>query len=595
MKSVSEQYKNSMSEQYRNRSYVRIYFGNADVTAAGDGEWVSNGEIEYSEKDTLDYKYDYGATMATLEWNRWVLDGTQDIYDIEKNTNDGFISDKTSDENGEFTTNAVLTREFSELHDLLGLTLYFDRRTGEYPTSVTINAYRNNVLLQDFTVEPKNTNVVVEMRVEDTNKIEIIFNSTLPYRRPRLEYVFYGIGREYNNSDIVNCKQSHDVDPLTRRLPNEKFDFTILDYQKEYDADNPKGVYEFVGTKAPCSISYGYTLDDNTIEWLKEDNYLLSGKPQVNNNQATFSATGLVNTLTNLYYKSKIGLKNFYDMAIDVLEDADLTLTPAGEVPWDIDESLKDLYTTAVLPIAEHNKCLQLIAHACCCKLYTDDNNIIHIKPLNVSELIDSKEDFNVNFGSVYENTQKFSKIDELKAVTVSKTVYTKSEKPSKLHESTTTETNLHIEFTQIAKDITINVTGGSVVSSTIYGRAIDLVLSSGEKNILIEGNTFSESNIIYTYNFSPTGEIDSEENPLLTDDTMCFNLANHIAAYLLFRNTYDFDYRGNPELETQDVIEFQTEFSERLNGLVLTDEIDFNGSLRGHLKLKSLGAVTDE
>lgn len=595
MKLVSEEYKNDISAQFRNRFYVRVYFGNANMLAANDGTWVSNGEIAYSEKNTLDYKYNYSGTIATLEWNRWMLDGTQDIYDTENMPNDGFVSDKLSDENGDFTTNAILTKTFTQQHDLLGLTLYFDRRTEEYPLTLTVNAYRNNVLIEDFEIEPTTTNIVVEMRVENIDKIEIVFGDTIPYRRPRLEYVFYGIGKEYNNDEIVNCKQSHDIDPLSRRLPTEKFSFTILDYDKEYDADNPQGVYEFVEQQAPTSLSYGYMLNNNSIEWLKEDNYLLSGKPTVNNNQATFTATGLIQTMSNVYYKSKLGTKNFYDMAVDVLQDANLNLTPTGNTPWDIDDSLKTMYTTAVLPIAEHNKCLQLIAHACCCKLYTDDDNIIHIKPFNVAQSLANKEDFYINFDSIYKDSQKFSKIDELKAVTVSKAIYTKSSSSTKIHEGTTTETNLHIEFSQLVDNVSISVSGGSLISSVIYGRAADLELSSGTKTVVINGYTITESSMVYTYNFSATGEIDKEENPLLTDDTMCQNLANHIASYLQYRNTYDFDYRGNPELETEDVIEIETEFSESLNALVLTDEIDFSGGLKGHLKIKSLGAVIDE
>lgn len=47
MKSVSNAYKLSMRGLLRNRSYVRITFGNVDTTAATDGEWVSNGELPF--------------------------------------------------------------------------------------------------------------------------------------------------------------------------------------------------------------------------------------------------------------------------------------------------------------------------------------------------------------------------------------------------------------------------------------------------------------------------------------------------------------------------------------------------------------------
>lgn len=65
--------------------------------------------------------------------------------------------------------------------------------------------------------------------------------------------------------------------------------------------------------------------------------------------------------------------------------DADLTLTAQGTHPWVIDPTLKQMFTTAALPIDSHMNCLQLIAHACRCRLFTDDDNIIHIKPFGVT------------------------------------------------------------------------------------------------------------------------------------------------------------------------------------------------------------------
>ena len=118
---------------------------------------------------------------------------------------------------------------------------------------------------------------------------------------------------------------------------------------------------------APISLRYGYELPDGEVEWIKPDKYLLTGKPQTKNNQATFSCTGLIGSLSGSFYKSKLGNKNLYDMAEEVLMDANLTLTEHGTHPWVIDPTLKQMFTTAALPIDTHMNCLQLIAHAARC------------------------------------------------------------------------------------------------------------------------------------------------------------------------------------------------------------------------------------
>lgn len=745
MKVVSDAYKESMKGMLRNRSYVRVTFGNVDPTAADDGAWVSNGELAFSEVATLDYPFDYQASYAALELNLWVLDGNTQVAPVS-DFEDGFISNKVSDENGEFTSPAVLVREFSEPHTFPGLSLTFDTRHKDYPLSVTVDFYLNGSVVESKTVAVQGTSVVVDTTAEEVDKLTVTFGDGLPYRRPRLERTVYGVEKIFENDDIVSTRQSHDVDPLSRRLPLETMQFVVLDYEHNYDPDNPSGVYAFIEQNSPVTIQYGYELPNGKVEWLKADSYLLDGKPSVKNNQATFNATGLIGSLNNTFYKSKVGTKSFYDMAEEVLQDAGLTPTASGDDPWEIDEALQDMYTTAVLPIDTHMNCLQRIAHACRCRLYTDDDNIIHLKPFGVTirgiyrgewednghewyseyetldggnpidntyitlelnrwvlsgenqvviptdtpsgrgfvsslkmdadgtcttpptlvktfevahdlpvlalrfdgdyptavqakfynenTLLDTQTvtdisspelfiytndvtdctkfevsmlsglpyyrfrvgkifyretDFTLDFTTIAENSQSISKIDQLKAVTVAKYSYSAESEAQTLFEGMTTEDQLHVEFSGLAENVEITITDGTLLTSEVYGRAADLVLSSGTKSVLITGQTLSENSVVISYPVATDGEIDKEENSLITNDEMCAALADHVIKYLQMRNTYDADYRGNPEIEVGDIIGLQTLYTNEMDALVLVDEISFNGALSGKMKVKGL------
>lgn len=749
MKQVSNAYKASMKSMLRNRSFVKIAFSNVDTTASTDGDWVSNGQQSYSEFDTVDYAYDYQESYAALELNRWALDGNTVIVPASGTKYDGFISSRMSDAEGGFSTPATLTREFSVPHTFPGLTLTFDTRYHEWPDSVTAKFYLNGEVAETTTVTVTSETVQIDTRVASCDKIVLTLGNTLPYRRPRLEAVLYGVMKEFVNGDVISTKQSHDVDPLSRRLPKETFQFVLLDYEHNYDPDNPQGIYAYLDKKSPVSIQFGYELPDGSVEWVKADKYVLDSKPKVSKNQASFSSTGLVGSLTGTFYKSKLGSKNFYDMAEEVLMDADLTLTEQGTRPWIIDESLKQMFTTAALPIDTHMNCLQLIAHACRCRLFTDDDNVIHIKPFGVtvvgiysgtwtdnghlwysewdtvdrgntagntyaalelnrwtldggsqvivedtepsgrgfvsqnmtgadgsyttvpmftktfdvshdlpvlairfdtplgeyptsiqvkyykgSTLLDTQTvtgitssevyvnsnlaidctkievamngglpyrrmrvgkvyyretDFTLDFSSIGENAQSISKIDQLKAVTVAKYAYTAESSSRTLFEGTTTETQLHVEFSGLAQDVQISVSGGTLVSSSIYARAADLVLSSGTKTVVITGKSLSENSVVVSYPVALDGEIDKEENPLITNDEMCAALAEQVKKYLQMRNTYECSYRGNPELEVGDVIGLQTLYTSEMDALILVDEISFNGSLSGKMKVKGL------
>lgn len=748
MKSVSNAYKASMKAMLRNRSYVRITFGNVDTTAATDGEWESNGAASISEFETVDYAYQYGDTYAALELNRWALDGKTLIVPTGEAVQDGFISSLMSDAEGNFSTPPVITREFSLKHIFPGLTLTFDTRQQEWPLEVTADFYLNGEVVDTQTVSITSVQTTISTTATEVDKVTITFDRCLPYRRPRLENVLYGLNVQFVNKDIVSTQQKHDVDPLSRRLPTETMQFTILDYEHKYDPDNPAGIYAYVDKNSPIEIQFGYELPDGSVEWLKPDNYVLNAKPSAQNNQATFNGTGLIGSLTGTFYKSKLGSKSLYDMAQEVLLDAGLTLTEQGENPWEIDDALKNMFTTAALPIDTHMNCLQLIAHAACCRLYTDDDNIIHIRPFGVTVIgiyngvwadnghvwfsewdtidkgntaentyvtfelnrwtlggdsqiilpdsnagqrgyiseamtgadgsftnppvftktfdvphdlpvlairfdtvlnefpgavqvkyyhddtlldtqtaaIDSVEvyvssnlaiectkievtmignlpyrrgrvtkvyyretDFTLDFTSIGENSQKISKIDELKSVSVARYSYTASNDTSTLYEGTTTETELHVEFSGLAQDVQISVSGGTLVSSNIYARAADLVLSSGTKTVTITGKTLTENSVVVSYPVAQSGEIDKEENPLITNDTMCQALANHVKSYLQMRNTYEASYRGNPEMEVGDIIGLQTLYTDEMDALILVDEITFDGSLSGKMTVKGL------
>lgn len=743
MKTATQAYKSQMKKLLRNHSYVGVAFGNIDVSAGTDGEWSGN-KVSWSDPRTLDYDHDYDTTAATLELNRWYLDGSQEIR--KTNGNYGWVGNVMSNASGTLTY--TMARSFGVSHSLSGITLIFDSNAGEYPSSVTVTFTNEDSSDVTATVTPTSTSVEVELVGEAVREVTLTLSGLLPYRRPRILTTIWGIGYSYTNNEIISCSQSNDVDPLARRLPQEKFSFTIHDYEHTFDPDNPQGMYATINKGAPIKVAYGYELDDGTVEWLKEDNYALDNKPSFANSKVTFSGTGLLSTMTGTYYKGVLGNKNFYSMAVDVLEDANLTPSPSGDDPWDIDSSLQTMYTTAPLPIATHAECLQMIAHACNCQLYTDDDNIIHIEPFGVSPVgifsgrfddsnhawisswdgvdfgtpsdttyvtldlnrwilgtnqiianpnalqnlgyvantfssntgavsstfiykyfdiphdlpnlvitfdealgeypsrivvtyydvngtslgqksvtvtsttvsvtseyedvsyiriqISREEipfrrprvtkiayfetDYSLTLDLVKQDTLSTTKLDRVRDVYVSQYSYTPSQdsQKSKLYEITTSETSIHAEY-QMATNITVTVTGGSVTASSVYAQAADLELSSGSKTIVIEGIPVNEGSVVYTYNFNSSGEDDVEENKLITNKDMADAHAQHIGEYLNMRNTYDASYRGNPEVETGDVISVQTAYENVVYGLVLVDGIDFNGALSGKLKIKGL------
>lgn len=196
--------------------------------------------------------------------------------------------------------------------------------------------------------------------------------------------------------------------------------------------------------------------------------------------------------------------------------------------------------------------------------------------------------DFTVDFNSIKQDSQDITKLEKLKNVNVNEYSYVTASETSKLFEITTDAESLHVEYAA-ATNVSISVSGGSLISSQIYGRAADLVLSSGTKTVVINGNTINESVVMHTYNYNVNGEDDNEANPLITSKEMADALAEHVATYLQLRNTYSSQYRGEPAIETGDIIGVETEFESESYGLILTNSLKFNGSWSGTLTVKGL------
>ncbi len=292
-------------------------------------------------------------------------------------------------------------------------------------------------------------------------------------------------------------------------------------------------------------------------------------------------------------YTTKPTFTKTFDVSHDLPVLALRFDTPLGEYPTSIQvkyyAGTKLLDTQTVKGITSAEVFVNSEAAIDCTKIEVTMDGGLPYRRMRVSKLYYRETDFTLDFDSIGKDSQSIVKIDQLKAVSVAKYAYTAANDTTKLFEGTTTETQLHVEFSGLAQDVSISVSGGSLVSSNIYARAADLVLSSGTKTVVITGKTLSENSVVVSYPVALDGEIDKEENPLITNDTMCAALADQVKKYLQMRNTYQTSYRGNPELEVGDVIGLQTLYTDEMDALILVDEITFNGSLSGKLKVKGL------
>jgi len=389
----------------------------------------------------------------------------------------------------------------------------------------------------------------------------------------------------FEGDQILSVSQTDNVDPLSRKLPVETVKFEISDLDGLYNPYSPSGVWEMLDLDSEVTIETGYTVN-GVIEWLEPDIYLLDGKPTSENGVASFTASRRLAHLTETYYKGRIEFLPYITFDYEarrILTDAGLTSDE-----YELDEVLDSKVSLAAPPIATHAECLQLIAHACGCTLYTKPDGKIAIKAFAIPTVSNG---FSLTRQSIKRKNETTSKTPPLKAVSTKRYRYNYILTSETIAEFViTTSGDYHVEY-DLTYNPSISTDTGTLSNVEMYGRAADFTLTTaGTAVVTISGNKVYINNETLTENVSIIGETDAEDNEMIAGD-FAF-LRTLYADYLSRRLTHTISYRGNPELQCGDCIYYETAFGGLALALVLSTHIDYSGGITGELILKNLSEI---
>lgn len=387
MQSVSQAWKDNQNNTLVSESDIEISLKMTDPDAYNDASASDNGHPYWSNTNYIVTDGDkIISPYATLETNQWLLDGSRVIVPNSGSGDTGYIGSLLCDINGAYSTNPIVTVDFTQVHTnlLQGVTIKWSEFLNEYAVEFIVTAYNGETVVAEKTVTD-NTSVqsVVMFDISDYDKITVeVVKWSIAYRRARIDEIFIGVNKVFSKKDIFSYDCSHSVDPISAELPKSEVSFSIDNLNEEYNPYNAEGLSKYLIERQEINVRYGYKLA-NGIEWISGGKYYMSEwNAKQNGMSADFKARDLLEFMTGTYYK---GLYNpagtsLYDLAVDVLEDANLPLNSDGSVKWVIDERLKDIYTVTPLPIDTHANCLQMIANAGESVFYQDREGMLKIE-----------------------------------------------------------------------------------------------------------------------------------------------------------------------------------------------------------------------
>lgn len=577
----------------RNLGFLKVKFNIVDPETNPD--LSSNSEEIFSDLDNIkETTIPQTKNYATLEKNFWLLNDSQPIYGSEE-LEQTYVSSYMSDKNCLFSDKACITLTSSVYLTTLGLTMVFDSIDKNYAKKLKVKAYRDSTMImdKDYTLSSYSDRLIFADNEELVrwNKIEIYFiESSLPYRRIRINQLLFGIMETYTDENLISAESKEKTTMINSELPTHTFRFTIDNMNKLFNPDNPQGWYRYILQQQPISYEWGYQLDDGTIEWILGGKMLLTGSVEVGENQVSFSTTSLINYLTKVYKKGVYNSsgRSLYDLAVDVLEDSNIDSSQ-----YNLWSGLKLIKTDAPLPKLEARQLLQIIATTGNCILFTNRENVINIQPFNYVLNPDGMSyDFITSNPVVKVQSELHNTIIYINH-------YSKEDNVSELFKNESLEITgtktIEIEY-DLATDISATITGGTIVSANYYGRyAILKITNTGEDTISLKvsGKKINNSQTIDSKQFNDDGENIEYKNDLITqmvESSKETKLKDFIGNWYNNRNIYSFENRGDIVKDTREIIPIETDFSNSLIGYLVENNINYDGAWSGNSVVVKVG-----
>ena len=540
--------------------------------------------------------------FGTLEPNLWLLDGTHHTVPEtfgEPRPFAGFISNPISNASGQFTTAPSVEIVLEEPARILpGLTIEWDVAFGLSPRSFVVTAFGDtgqSIGRGTFETDGQEVHSLIAFEMVEVKRIHIeILSTGIGNRRARIANVFLGHKRVYTKDSLFAYSSSHQIDPVSARLPKYEIAFKIDNREGDFDPIDDESISRYVLERQEITARYGFQIDDE-IQWIPGGQYFLSDwqAPQ-NGLSANFRARDVLGFLDNIYHKGAYSPNgtSLFDLAQNVLEDAIPTHLGNRVNRWEIDPALRHISTVSPLPMVSHAQCLQLIANAAGATLTIDQTGFLHMKTLRgftgeTDHTLDEDNSF---------TRPEIDFLRPLKSVQVSayhwqveeeETVLYDEELPLEVGENT-----FLIEYSDAATDMVPTLTGMHNMEITLFARAASIVIhrtagANATCQLTLRGKIIRPAETVITAENSDRGETLPLKNVLITD----IGRANIIARWLLKRyqnrKNVSTQWRLDPSHEVSDFVALGSSENPKVAQILSTD-FRFSGAFMG----KSEGVI---
>lgn len=239
----------------------------------GAGE--TSGQLAWSRLAQLhDKVFDTPAPKATLEHDRWLLDGTFGIFpdqaaDVTGQV--GYIGDVLSGADGSFTAAPWVELQFSGVSVLQACSVYFpDDGYDGVPSDFTVEVKQGGTAYytKSYTDNQAASVALDGFTVNNPDAIRVTVSKwSLPYRRMRLVEIVPGIYEQWDNNIIAefNVKQQGNV--ACTALPYGTCTLKMDNLSRRFEPRAKNGLFRSIEERQGIDVAIGVRLQDGTDDY----------------------------------------------------------------------------------------------------------------------------------------------------------------------------------------------------------------------------------------------------------------------------------------------------------------------------------------
>lgn len=259
----------------------------------------------------------------------------------------------------------------------IGWDLYFDAKSGQYPTQILVTLYGadgSETLEQSFATS--GAVQFLELAAEDYYGVKFTFLATSePFRRVRFAEIVFGHSELFDANTIGRCVMRYSLDPIAETFPSAEIEFTFDNSDKKYNLLSPEGLYEYLqeGQHIDASIS----IDGEPVHMGAF--YFASASASDNVIIPTITGSDVVLSLDDPVFTGGYGTETTLSDAVSqVLAGLDIPVRFGG-----------DAASRAVVPALQSvskREALRLLAQAAMCSIWCDRRGVIRVESLALGE-----------------------------------------------------------------------------------------------------------------------------------------------------------------------------------------------------------------